>query len=349
MNIDDICIAIADTGKGFSTRWIEYCQEKGIQYRKVNPYSSDLIDKIKGCSAFMWHHSHGNYKDLLFAKQLLFALEHSGMVVFPSFFSGWHFDDKLGQKYLMEIFNIKSPKAWVFYDRKSALNWLRNTSYPKVFKLRGGAGSSNVKLIKSYQSGKKIISKAFNRGFSSSNSIYSAKTQWTLFKKKKTSFYNVAKYIGLFLFPTYFKVNLLPKHKGYVYFQEYIPNNGYDIRVIIVGDKAFAIRRNVRKNDFRASGSGDILYDKTLFDEKLISHSFDINNYIKSDSLVLDYVLNKDTSEWFLIEISYGFSAQGYEMCPGFWTSDMMWHPGFFDSRDWMVQIIIDRLLNREE
>lgn len=46
-------------------------------------------------------------------------------------------------------------------------------------------------------------------------------------------------------------------HKGYIYFQDFIPNNNYDTRVKVIGNRCAALRRYNRKNDFRASGSGD--------------------------------------------------------------------------------------------
>jgi glutathione synthase/RimK-type ligase-like ATP-grasp enzyme len=49
--------------------------------------------------------------------------------------------------------------------------------------------------------------------------------------------------------------------KNYVYFQDFIPQNDFDIRIIVIGKRAFAIKRMVRKGDFRASGSGNIKYD----------------------------------------------------------------------------------------
>ena len=49
--------------------------------------------------------------------------------------------------------------------------------------------------------------------------------------------------------------------RGYAYFQDFIPDNDSDIRVIIIGDKAFGIKRMTRNNDFRASGSGLISYE----------------------------------------------------------------------------------------
>ena len=95
-------IAIHNRPGSFSERWIEYCQEKGIDYKVVNAYDSDIICQISDCDAFMFHHHHGNYKDVLFARQLLYSLEEAGKRVFPDWRTCWHFDDKVGQKYLLE-------------------------------------------------------------------------------------------------------------------------------------------------------------------------------------------------------------------------------------------------------
>jgi hypothetical protein len=68
----------------------------------VDCYQSDIINQLSDCDALMFHHYHASSKDTLFAKQLLFALESAGKIVFPDFRTGWHFDDKVGQKYLFE-------------------------------------------------------------------------------------------------------------------------------------------------------------------------------------------------------------------------------------------------------
>lgn len=64
-------IAIHHTPGSFSDRWISYCKENDIPYKLVNAYDSDIIKQVEDCDAFMWHHHHANYKDALFAKQLL--------------------------------------------------------------------------------------------------------------------------------------------------------------------------------------------------------------------------------------------------------------------------------------
>ena len=116
-------IAIHHRPGSFSDRWIEYCKREGIEYKIVDCFQSDIIEQLKVCDALMWHHHHGDYKDVLFAKGLLFSLEQAGIKVFPDFNTGWHFDDKVGQKYLLEAINAPLVPSYVFYDKQSARDW----------------------------------------------------------------------------------------------------------------------------------------------------------------------------------------------------------------------------------
>ncbi len=68
------------------------------------------------------------------------------------------------------------------------------------------------------------------------------------------------------------------REKGYVYFQDFIPDNKFDIRIFVIGDKAYANLRKVRKNDFRASGSGEELVDKELISDEILKLSFEMLN-----------------------------------------------------------------------
>src|SRR5690606_7306067 len=138
-------IAIHHRKGTFSDRWIEYCKFNNIQYKLVNAFDSDIIAQVKGYDVFMWHHHHSNLPDVLVAKSILFALEHSGVKVFPDFKTGWHFDDKVAQKYLLEAINAPLVPSHIFYDKQTAVDWAETTTFPKVFKLKGGAGSANVR------------------------------------------------------------------------------------------------------------------------------------------------------------------------------------------------------------
>jgi glutathione synthase/RimK-type ligase-like ATP-grasp enzyme len=331
-------IAIHNSSFGFHPRWIEYCKKTKIPHKLVNCYHSDLIDQLMGCQALFWHHYQGSTKDLIAAKPILFALEQAGIKVFPNFKTNWHFDDKLGQKYLLEAIGAPLVPTYVFYDKKTALDWASKANFPKVFKLRGGAASANVKLAKTQSKAKKLIHKAFNNGFSSYDALGSLKERWRKWKIGKASIYDVIKGFVRFIYPPPF-TKALGKEIGYVYFQEFIPNNDHDIRVVVIGDKAFAIKRMVRKNDFRASGSGFIRYEKEHFKDEWIKLAFDINEKIKSQSLALDYVFEVDKPK--VVEISYGFVKEVYDPCVGYWDKNLNWYEGKFDPYGWMIEEVL--------
>ena len=327
-------IAIHHKKGSFTDRWIAYCKAKSIDYKLVNCYKSDIISQLQDCHALMWHFSQNSPKDFLFAKQLIFSIEAAGKKVFPDFHTAWHFDDKVGQKYLLEAIGAPLAPTWVFYDKPQAMNWAKSAHFPKVLKLRGGAGSQNVQLVYSLKEAKQLIRKAFGRGFPVYDPLGSLKERWRKFRLGKTDVKDLL--IGLvrfFIPPPYARAK--GREKGYIYFQEFIPNNDHDIRVVVIGDKAFAIKRMVRKNDFRASGGGGILYDKELFNENDIRLAFEIHQKLKSQCTAMDFVHKKEEPK--IVEISYGFSPEGYDPCPGYWDKDLNWHEGKFDPYGWMV------------
>lgn len=331
-------IAIHPSKGSFSDRWIPYCEAQGIAYKLVNCYANDIVQQLKDCDALLWHHHQGNPRDIVFAKPLLFALEQAGMKVFPNFNTNWHFDDKLGQKYLFEKAGVRAAEAFVFYTKQDALQWIDTASFPKVFKLRGGAGSSNVKLAKDKATAIQLVNKAFGSGFSQYQAMDNLKERFRKYRKGKTNAKDVLKgVVRLAAPPAYAKVS--GKEIGYIYFQEFIPGNDHDIRVIVIGDKAYAIKRMVRENDFRASGGGDILYAKELFNDSLIQLSFEINDKLNTQCLALDFVFDK--GEPLVVEISFGFSMVGYDPCPGYWTKDLQWHEGKFNPYGWMIEDVV--------
>ena len=95
-------VAIHDRNNSFSDEWIKYCKVNDIEYKIVNAYSNNILDEIKGCDCFLWHWIHTDYKASIFARQLTQVLETKGVKVFPNLNTCWHFDDKIGQKYLFE-------------------------------------------------------------------------------------------------------------------------------------------------------------------------------------------------------------------------------------------------------
>ena len=87
-------IAIHHRKGSFSERWILFCQKNNINYKIVNCYTNDIIQQLQDCDALMWHWSHTDYRDLNFARQLIYSIELMGIKVFLNCNTCWHFDSR---------------------------------------------------------------------------------------------------------------------------------------------------------------------------------------------------------------------------------------------------------------
>lgn len=338
-------IAIQPRKNSYSSRWIEYCEEKGIDYKIVNCYCHDIIDQLADCDALLWHYYHECAKDVQVAKQLLFALEGSGMVVYPDFATNWHFDDKVGQKYLLESIGAPLVPSYVFYSRKDALEWISTTTFPKVFKLRGGAASDNVKLVNTPLQAKRLIRKAFGKGFRRYSPWGSLKERWRLYRLGRTDFKDCVKGVLRFFVPTYY-CSVVGRDKGYVYFQDFIPDNDHDVRVLYNYGKSLAFRRVVRCGDFRASGSRVFDYEQSRVPEKAIQLAFEVARKLKIQSAAFDFVMKED--EPLLVELSFASGPSPEQNDHGYYDKELNYYPVAFNPYDFIVEGVIEEIRNKK-
>jgi hypothetical protein len=345
IELAQIKLAIHHRENTFSTRWIDYCKKHNIKYKIVNCYDTDIIDQLKGFSGLLWQWSHEDYRAQNFARQLIYSLEKIGIPVFPNYNSCWHFDDKIGQKYLFEALKAPLVPSYVFYDKASAINWIEKATFPKVFKLRGGAGSFNVSLIKNKYQAKRIVAKAFVNGFPLINKMAGIKQRLWILKRDKNvkALIHLAKGLLRLVVPKE-GLNLLPRQKGYVYFQDYLPDNLFDDRIIIIGQRAIAVRRHNRQGDFRASGSGVKSYDKRLFSLETIKLAFDLSKLIGGNSLAFDFIFD-GSGRSHVVEVSYSFIiGEFYDNCPGYWDEQLNWHDDNVDPQRYIIEDFISSL-----
>lgn len=335
-------IAIHHAIRSFSNRWIQFCDEKNIPYKIVNCYDSDIISQLDDCQGLMWHWDLNDHKAVLFVRQLTYALEKRGKKVFPDIRTSWHYEDKVGQKYLLEAIAAPFVKSYVFYSKQDALQWLDKTSFPKVFKLRNGASSSNVKLVKNKAKARVLVNKAFGKGFLRISPIRRLKERFYILNRDKDL--NAIKLflggIARIFIPT--EVEKFSSNEiGYVYFQEFLPNNDSDIRLIIIGDKCFGIVRYCRKGDFRASGSGLKDYNHQLVSNECVDIAFKTARILKTQSVAFDFI--KQDNNYKIIEISYAFVSENF---PGYWDSELIWHEGEICPQRYMIEDFINSIVN---
>jgi hypothetical protein len=342
--VQAMIIAIHHTPESFSDRWISYCKERQVAFKLVNCYDSDIIAQLDDCNGLMWHWNQDDYKAILFARQLTISLERKGIKVFPDVNTAWHHDDKVGQKYLLEAVDAPLVKSYVFYSRKEALNWLDSTTFPKVFKLRSGAGSVNVSLARTKKRAKRLIKKAFGKGFSHINRFARLKDRFRVLKRDKNmrAVKGVLSGFTRMFIPTEVE-RFSHNEKGYIYFQDFIPENEFDTRLVVIGDRCFGVRRYCRKGDFRASGSGIKAYEPELFDKKCIQSAFEIAKKLKTQSIALDFIWDGELPK--IVEMSYCFVLGSfYDDCHGYWDSNLNWHNKIVNPQYFMIEDFIEEL-----
>lgn len=333
-------VGIHHRENSFSTKWIEYCELNNIQYKIIDCYKNNIIEEVKDCDYILWHWHHTLTRDALFAKQLIHSFELMGKKVFPNSDTSWHYDDKVGQKYLFESVNAPFINTYVFYNKKEAIEWVNNTNFPKIFKLRGGAGANNVSMCKEKDDAIKKINKAFLNGFNSRNKFYTLEKNLWQFKRDKNlkSFINIFKGMIRIFIPSESDKNSTIE-KNYVYFQDFIPDNNCDYRIVIIGEKAFGFKRMVRDGDFRASGSGKTIYDHKEIPVECLKLAFDTTKKIKSQSAAYDFVFLNGTPV--IIEVSFAF-AFGYKNCSGYWDDNLNWVEKNFFPEYFMIENLIN-------
>jgi glutathione synthase/RimK-type ligase-like ATP-grasp enzyme len=298
-----------------------------IPFVQLNVEQPDFWDSLKELSLFIMRFQQIDTNLQLATDILPIAEREYGVNCYPNQVTSWHYDDKVKQYYLMRAHGFPMTESWVFYDMQSALNWAKQTTYPIIFKLRGGAGSMNVIRLESVQQANKIIKKMFGQGVYPESFMAPG-----LIRFQKFSILREVRHFGGNLYRWSRGLDISPywrKHKNYVYFQKFLPNNNHDTRVTVIGGRAFAFRRLVRENDFRASGSGKIDYDTSEIDLRCVKLAFEISSILGFQCMAYDFLTNESGGIEFC-EISYTFLSGAIHECPGYWDRSLDWHEGHY-------------------
>lgn len=330
--------------ESYSKKWDEFLKKMGVEVKILNLLATNALEQAKGCDGIMWRWQHRPAHKQS-AKMILYTIENILHIpVFPENASAWHFDEKVAQYYLMQAINIPTVNTWVFWHREQALQWAQETSYPIIFKLSSGAGSSNVLKLNNAEEAVYYIKQMFERGVFP----YQYHEYKKSFLKKLGNlaqlYSNVKQSITFLLKDQYPKLNPIwwkPEY-GYAYFQEFLPDNDFDTRITIIGDRAFGFRRLNRPNDFRASGSGKIDFDPEKINLECIRIAFDASRKGNFSCMAYDFLF-KDGRP-LICEMSYAFADWAVEACPGHWKSDLTWVPGNMWPEEAQIEDFIKRI-----
>lgn len=299
-------------GDSSSPIWTKLLTKFGHEVRVVDVYGAAILEQLKGCQGFMWRHAHLPHMRQV-ATRLLPVVEHElGLVVYPDQNTCWHYDDKIAQAYLLTAASIPTPRTWVWFEEKSALDWVRTAQFPVVLKLWAGAGSMNVTLVRTREEAADWIVRLFRTG------VGSLENQQVALSGRVRDSYRILSGKEL---PHPWEL-----HKNYVLFQEFLAGNEFDTRITVIGDRAFGFRRFNRENDFRASGSGKIDHDPRGIAPEMVRLAFDTCRRLKMQSCAVDGIWHG--FEPVVCEVSYTYASWAVYDCPGHWDSKLNWHEG---------------------
>lgn len=296
-----------------------------IPFQEIEIHDSNFWEIVKTLDLFLFRWAHVDDHHQLAMTILPIIEKYFSINCFPNLKTCWHFDDKIKQYYLLKANGYPAIESYIFWEKKKALEWAQKTNYPVVFKLKKGAGATNVILIKKNSEAKIIINQIFGKGISNNGIKHSGRIKYKnledlLRNKLDQYFLNKIRDVRPFTWQI---------AKNYALFQKFLPNNDFDTRVTTIGKRVFAFRRFVRKDDFRASGSGNIDFDNSKIDLRFVKMALEISKNLNFQSMAYDFLLNENGDPE-ICEMSYTFVDWGIQRCPGFWDDELNWHPGHF-------------------
>lgn len=324
-----------------SPRWTQYLADAGCTVRSVDVYSPDILESLAGCDAFMWRWAHF-WSMHRVAKRLLPVIEHQiGLHVYPNQRTSCHYDDKAAQAFVLRAAGIPIPDTWVFFSAERAHAWADQAVFPVVHKLVSGAGSTNVSLVKSREEAHKVIEKLFTTG------CFELRSEQTRIDGLRNRFSVASEILRTGTSGKIPHRSGEHYHRNEVYFQKFIPGNTCDIRITVIGNRAFGFRRLNRENDFRASGSGKISFDPGQIPKEAVELAFLCSQRLQCQSMAYDILMDPNSGP-VVVEISYTYASWAVHECPGHWErrdtqhgNEIVWIQGAM----WPERAQIDDLL----
>lgn len=311
----------------YSEKFRELLDKNAITYTLINPNSQTMLEDLANCTHLLFRHSQGDTDMMLYDSIFHIAKDIYNLKCSPDYETYWSYENKIKEYYLLKSSGFPVVETNIFWDYNSAYKFLQTSSYPLVVKMYKGAASSNVVKINSIGDGKKIIDRIFGKG---------VKLGKMPGGSNLTSISNLgmSKYIHTKTRSLLIALGILDRSNPYsewqiqkdaILFQKFLPNNKFDTRVTIIGNRAFAFRRFVRSNDFRASGSGNLDLEPKEIDSRCISIALKVSKKLNFETMAYDFIYDENNVPQ-ICEISYCFVDRVLRSCPGYWDDSLAWH-----------------------
>jgi glutathione synthase/RimK-type ligase-like ATP-grasp enzyme len=229
------------------------------------------------------------------------ALKRSDIVLIPNEHQLRALENKGYQELYKDLLHIKYVEGKYYGDVNEILDD-RSITYPFVLKKLKGALSSGVQLIKSKFEFDAFVKINKKRTFKQSLAYH---------LNKRNSFNRDSNLKPVeHLLETNFEDFFSKKIPVVV--QKFIPGLDCDYKVLIFGDKYFAVKRGIRENDFRASGSGKLQWENPPLE--VLDYAREMQQKFKVPFISLDIAIDTDKT-------CYLFEFQGTAFGPATLTA----------------------------
>lgn len=250
--------------RAYFPKYERFLKHNNVNYSYYDPYRSDWMEEAEKYDLIIWHtDSDPSTQDI--AKGKIRILEEMGKSCLPSYDEIWSYENKIRASYLYKLHKLPAIPTFVSHSKPEVINYLKNAKYPLISKISTGSASFGVDKLENYEQAKKVIDQIFS------------------YKGKQT----------------YFKYS---NQKDYVYFQDFIEDATYDLRVMSVGDDLFGYYRYPNKGDFRASGAGN--YEKKEIPNEALELAYQVKEKFGSSFLATDFVYSEKRKKFLIIESS---------------------------------------------
>lgn len=256
--------------KAYHYLYERFLKNNSIDYEIFDIHKSDWVEQAKKFQVVVWRTA-SSVAGQREAEQKIFILENIGIQCFPSFKSVFKYEDKVLMHFFYKSKNLPEIPTFVSHSKEDALLFAEKAEYPIVSKITTGSSSNGVQIIRSRDETVKYIEQVFSKA--------GRKTYW--------------KY---------------QRHKNYVYFQKFIDDASFDLRVIVVGDSLFGYYRYPKKGDFRASGAGNVEKKAIPFDA--LDLAWDVKQIYNAPCLATDFVYSEKDKKYYIIENSIFISVE---------------------------------------
>lgn len=249
----------------YYSKFEHFLKTNGIPYGYYDIHGSRWLEEAAAYQVIVWRPMSHPW-ELEEAREKIYVLQDVlKKSVYPSFHDIMLYENKLMQFFVLKQAGLPVIDSLVTYDYEEALRWVRTARYPIVSKIRAGSSSQGVTLVRSERMARHIVEKVFRAGRA---------TYWPF-----------------------------SKQKNYVFFQEFIRNGGFDLRIIVVdNDNIFGYYRRVPQGDFRASGYGTLAWGE--LPEDAIRIAVQVREALGIPNVSVDMLQSDADGRYKIIELS---------------------------------------------